>query len=248
MATPTSTPTSIDAVTGALIDNAESAGNFFPYLSNATPSELPGLRTVVKTYKQSKAMKASGTVAAPNVYVRIPTAHITVQTVTDSIAELAPYIVSYLQGLEDTTIQNYHAKGGLHVFISTLTLAKVLADLEDSGTSGLNGEMITEWFTESVAPNLVVLLGSKLGQSDFELLTDDEQSKIKQVISSYLDSFISLASGKTILSEVARIKLAKCMQLTDSDTTTLGTKFSARFAKMAEKEQEAAAALGDLDL
>ncbi len=45
-----------------------------------------------------------------------------------------------------------------------------------------------------------------------------------------------------------REALARCLELTGADTSALGIRFTSRFAKMAAKEMEALASLGDLEL
>lgn len=231
----------------AVIDSLETAGTFFPYNSAAAPAELPSLRVITATYKQTAAMKAKGKEARNNVYVRVPTAHLTLDAITARIEELAPYILSYLQGVEDEGIRKYHKEGGIQVFTDTLSLDKIIATLEESGNTGLSGEVITSWFTDSVAPSLLRILAAKMG-TDVENLTLEQESKVAAVTQSYLDSFISLASGKTMMSADQRAKLEKCMVLTSSGDTMLGNKFIARFYKMEEKEREALNSLGDLEL
>jgi len=226
---------------------AESAGKFFPYNSAVVPTSLPALRTVVATYKQTAAMKAKGIDARNNVYVRVPTSHLTTEVITEQIEVLAPFIVSYLQGVEDETIRKYHKDGGTQVFTNTLSLDKILSVLEDAGATGLNGEQITEWFTTSIAPTLLQVLSAKMNVVPGEL-TEEQESKIMQVIQSYLDTFISLASGKTQLVVAQRARLAKCLEVTATDTSALGMRFIARFAKMAQKEADALNSLGDLEL
>ena len=232
----------------AMVDTGlDTAGKFFPYNSAVVPTTLAGLRVITATYKQTAAMKAKGIDARNNVYVRVPTSHLTVEAVTEQIEVLAPFIVSYLQSVEDDSIRKYHKDGGTQVFIDTLSLGKVLATLEDQGTTGLNGEQITEWFTESVAPTLLEVLAGKMNTIVSELSLEQE-SKAMQVIQSYLDTFISLASGKTLLVVAQRERLAKCLEVTATDTSALGMRFIARFAKMEQKEADALNSLGDLEL
>ena len=95
---------------------------------------------------------------------------------------------------------------------------------------------------------MLEVLASKLDCDDPSELTDEQGSKIKQVIESYLSQFISLASGKTMLPVAQRDRLAKCLEITGADTSALGIRFTSRFAKMAAKEVEALASLGDLEL
>ena len=78
--------------------------------------------------------------------------------------------------------------------------------------------------------------------------TDEQKAKAEQVVNSYLAQFISLASGKTMLAVAQRDMLAKCLTLTGADTSALGIRFTSRFAKMASKEADALASLGDLEL
>jgi len=227
---------------------AETAGQFFPYNAVAgTPAAPVGFRQVTVNYKQTAAMKLKQVEARPNVYVTVPADHISVAQVVENIETLAPFVSAYLSSVEDSTIRAYHKDGGTQVFTETLTLAKILETIEETGSS-INGEQITEWFTDSCAGSLLNVLAEKLGAEDAASLTDEQQAKVKQVINSYLAQFISLASGKTMIQEAQRVRLAKCLEITGSDTSPMGIRFISRFAKMAAKEVEALASLGDLEL
>lgn len=227
---------------------AETAGQFFPYNSvEGTPAAPTGFRQVTVNYKQTAKMKRDKVEAKPNVYVTIPADHISVDKVLENMETLAPYVAAYLASVEDSTIRQYHKDGGTQVFTETLSLPKILETIEESGSS-INGEQITDWFTESVAESLLNVLAKKLGADDAYNLTDDQKAKAEQVVNSYLAQFISLASGKTMLPAAQRDRLAKCLKITGADTSAMGIRFTSRFAKMAAKEQEALESLGDLDL
>lgn len=226
----------------------ETAGQFFPYNAVVgTPVAPTGFRQVTVNYKQTAAMKLKQVAARENVYVTVPADHISVAQVVENIETLAPFVSAYLSSVEDSSIRAYHKDGGTQVFIETLSLAKILETIEESGSS-INGEQITEWFTDSCAGALLNVLAEKLGEEDPANLTDEQGSKVKQVINSYLAQFISLASGKTMLPVAQRDRLAKCLEITGADTSAMGIRFTSRFAKMATKEEEALASLGDLEL
>jgi len=240
--------TSSISVSAALIDNADNAGKFFPYISGVDIPVIPGTRSVVATYKQTPGMRAKGIEAKQNVYVRVPTAHITLETVTENISILAPFIVQYLQGIEDENIKKYHREGGTQVFTDTLSLEKVIDTLEESGNTGLNSEIITEWFTSEVAKEITEILMEKLNIPNGTAMTEVQQEKIGNIVQSYLDVFISLASGKVHLAAQQREKLSKCIELTKTGKTVIGTKILSRLDRMDKKEKEALESLGDLDL
>ena len=226
----------------------ETAGQFFPYSTIAgTPAAPTGFRQVTVNYKQTASMKLKKVAAKENVYVTVPADHISVAQVVENIETLAPFVSAYLSSVEDSTIRAYHKEGGTQVFTETLTLAKILETIEETGSS-INGEQITEWFTEFVAESLLNVLADKMGAEDAYSLDKDQKSKAEQVIQSYLAQFISLASGKTMLPIAQRDRLAKCLEITGADTSAMGIRFTSRFAKMATKEAEALASLGDLEL
>lgn len=226
----------------------ETAGQFFPYNAIAgTPAAPVGFRQVTVNYKQTASMKLKKEAARENVYVTVPADHISVTQVIENIETLAPFVSAYLSSVEDSTIRAYHKDGGTRVFTETLTLAKILETIEETSSS-INGEQITEWFTDSVAESLLNILAGKMGVEDAYSLTGEQKTKAEQVINSYLAQFISLASGKTMLPAAQRSRLAKCLEITGADTSALGIRFTSRFAKMAVKEDEALASLGDLDL
>jgi len=231
-------------------DSSNTLGEFHAYDSQLPIAEITGTRVVTCCYKQTAAMKKAGKDARSNMYVRIPTAHITEDTIKEQLNDCLPFIVEYFRSVETDTIRKYHKDGGQKVYTETLTLSKVLATLEEQGTGGhIDSEQITAWFTDSVAPALIDHLAAKLGMDTETLQGDDgAMSKVSEVVNGYLTAFISLASGKTQMLAEQRDRLAKCMSLTGSTDTAMGERFTKRFEKMAAKEAEALEALGDLDI
>lgn len=236
------TPTVVAATPKDL--GIETAGQFFPYNSvTGFPAVPEGYRSVNTCYRQTDAMKKKGTEARPNVYVTIPSGHISVASVIENIETLAPYISAYLMKTEDQAIKDLHKARATRVVVEVLTLAKILDDLEDSG-SALNSEQVIEWFTEVMAANLLEAIATK-NSLDPVNLTDGQTAKIKQVVELTCNDFVSLASGRTTMAESKRNQLSKYMVAAGADTTPLGIRFISRFASMKAREVEAMSALED---
>ncbi len=251
--TNTATATATDTNTATFaertaIDDGKSLGVYFPYDSQLPIAEFEGTRVLTICYKQTAAMKAKGIAAKGNVYTRLPIAHLTETAVVENAARLAPYVVAYLQGIENTFVSSYHKDGGINFHTDSLSLDRILNHLEESGSGGaMDTAAIREWFSEHLAESITTTLAGKLGTAVADL-SEEQQAKIATILEGYLGAFVSLASGKTQMVEAQRARLRHALDITETANTLMGKRFLARFDRMDAKEKEALGSLGDLDL
>lgn len=222
-----------DALT--LAGLGEELGQFKAYDSQLTIPEIEGTRIVKCLYMVSPK---TGKKAQENSYVRITTKHLTEEIVLKHIAELTPYVLTWLQELEGAMIKENHKKGALSIFPASLSLDKLIDHLEaNSEGSRLNKEKIEAWFTACVEPELAELFAPKMELD--ENSSEAELERLEVVLVAYKDKFASLAGGKTYIKPddcKAMINvISSCSTAKDS---LIGTRFLARLEKMMNKEDE----------
>ncbi len=221
-----------------LIKLGEKMGAFKAYDSQLPVAELAGTRIVKCLYQERTSGKYKGTKIAENSYTRIPTTHLTEEVVIERIAELAPYVLLYLQGIEDSIIKKYHAAGGTQVYIAGLSLDSLIEHLEESSAgSRLNKEKIGAWFDDCLADSLTVLFAAHLNITEDS--TEGELQKLETVLAAYKAKFESLASGKVYLKEPdcqAMIKVIDASE--DAASSAIGKRFKLRLTKMNEVKED----------
>lgn len=201
--------------------------NFRPYDSALPVPSLEGYRTVKCLYKVNKA---TGKAAGDNSYIRVPDS-ITEKEVAAQIAELAPYIVGWLQSQEDMIVKELHKGGATSIKPEQLGLANVLSYLESTASSSrLNGEAIAAWFLDDMRDNLAVAFADKMGLG--EEPTAAELEKLEAILSTYEAKYKSLASGKTVYRKEEAELLQKALTVTGADKTLIGTRFMNRLEQM----------------
>lgn len=216
----------------------EKLGEFKPYDALNVPAEIEGTRIVKCLYKADK----DGKKKRDNVYVRVPTAHITEDVVSDNVDKLAEYVVTFLQEIEDKGIKKAHATDQTQIYTDYLSLEKVIEALEESEAGArLNGEKIKVWFAENLEETLSLVVMDKLGIVDTP--TEEQASKVLAIVDAYRTKFASLASGKTMFKEADRLALIKAIGICEAGETLLGRKFITRLEGMTEKEKDALLAL-----
>lgn len=225
-----------DLVSSQLVALGEVFGEFKPYDSQLPIADIEGTRVVKCLYQAGK----DGKKVAENSYVRIPTKHLTEELIVNRIAELTPYVLTYLQGIEDQAIKNDHKAGIVSVYVESLSLDKIVEILETSEAgSRLNKEKIAAWFNAEVADNLAVLFANKLGIVLGEDNIDESKlMKLESVMNAYKGKFESLAGGKTYIKEEDCIAMIEVIKNCNAETSLIGSRFIARLEKMSSKEEE----------
>jgi hypothetical protein len=221
-------------------NDAEHAGLWFAYNSVAgLPEDMSGYRSINTLYRQTKDMKAKGIEAIPNVMVRVPTAHLTEQVIVDNIPELAPYFLHYLQTEESDYTKAQHKAGSSRMFPENYTLPSILSRLVAAGKGPqLTAEQIASWFNTEIADALATGLAAKyFPEVQEDAFTDDQCSKLNALVNGFQAKFLELADDKTEHIALGdRGQMTKAIEIAEAATTTLGSRFLAKFADMATKD------------
>lgn len=211
----------------------ETLGTPKPYDSQLPIADIDGTRIVKCLYQKVKG----GAAARNNTYYRIPVAHLTEELVVARITELSPYVLSYLQELEDKEIKEYHKKGGIAVRVDSLSLDKIIEALEVSEAGArLNKEKIEAWFVAELQDNLAVAFAEVMGLD--ERSTEEELNKLEMVLAAYKAKFASLAGGKTYIKEDDCKAMIAVVCKAGAQDSLLGKRFIARLEGMKNKEDD----------
>lgn len=212
------------------LDATVDTNSFRPYDSQlGEQPALAGYRNVKCLYKVNKQ---TGRAAGDNSQIRVED-NITEEVIVERIAELAPYLVGFLQGEQDKIVKKLHLAGMTLLSPNQYSLDEVIAALEASGVSQrVNKEMIEAWFVDTMYESLLVAFADKMGVTEHP--TEEQQLKLDTVIGVYKAKFGSLASGKTHYRVEEADMLLKAIEVTGAETTSLGKRFVARLTKMKE--------------
>lgn len=235
-----STPADVSAMItrdNALAEQGEVLGQYKPYNSQIELPEIAGTRTVKVLYRNDPKLPAKD--QKQSVYVRIPSGHITEQVVAANIAELAPHVVTWLQGLEDAAIKEEHKSGLLSVYTEKLTLAALIEALESAPENAgrLTKEKVETWFGEVIEGNLALLFADKLG-IDVAAAGEAELVKLSAVLNAYKGKFAALASPKVFIKPEERAAMIKVINECGAAEDSLGARFILRLEKMDTKQEE----------
>jgi hypothetical protein len=215
----------------------EKLGEYKPYDSQLPIAEIEGTRIVKCLYQVSKTGANAGKKVAENSFVRIPTKHISEEMIVARIAELTPYVLSYLQSIEDSIIKEEHKSGLLNLYVDGLSIDKIIEALEASEAGArLTKDKVNEWFTLEVRDNLVLLFSDKMGLGDNP--SEQELDKLGNIIAAYRKKFESLAGGKSAIKEEDCIAMIAVIKSCEADKSIIGSRFIAKLDKLAKKEEE----------
>jgi hypothetical protein len=206
-------------------------GAFFAYDSQLPLPEEKGNRVVKCLYQKITSGDKKGTKKAENAYTRIPTEHLTEEVIVERVSEISPYILGWLQGMENETIKKYHSDGGTQVFIAGLTFDNLIERLEESEAgSRLNKEKIVAWYNEHLLDNLTTLFAEKMGLT--EQSGEAELLKLELVLNAYRDKFSTLAGGKAFIKEADCQAMIAVITGAGAESTVIGSRFISRLTKM----------------
>lgn len=218
-------------------------GTFQPYDSQVPVPEFAETRIVKCLYQISSK---SGERVRENVFVRIPTSHITEDLICNEITKLAPYVLTFLQDQEDLIVKAAHKNDETRIFTEYLTLAKVIEALElKEAGARLNKEKIELWFEAEIMSSLAELFASKLGLAlDSEESQDDEKvAKLEMILNAYKIKFCSLASGKTFVKEQDCESMIEIIRKCEAQNSSIGSRFIAKLESMKMKKEDLLLAL-----
>lgn len=229
------TLTDIAALTALTTDNGKA--KFLPYSTELNIPEVSGTRIVKCLYRA----KAGAKKAAADSYVRIPD-HITEEVVAERITELAPYVVSFLQGVEDGILREEHKAGSEIVYTPALSIDKLITHLEEKGLGRrLTKESIAQWFTAVLKDTLAVKFAEKMNITDSSGAAEFE--KLETVLNAYEAKFILLAGSASKISAPDKEAMIKVIDACNVRENTFSRRVLAILEVSKEKEEDLLALL-----
>lgn len=161
----------------------------------------------------------------------IPTTEIVAQAVV-----LAPYVVEYLQGVQDKIVRERIDAGALNISMEEVSIAACIEYLDSNSESGrLTKESVAAWFNDTIAEPLAITLADRLGVSATP--TDAESTKILAVVEAFKGKVAALAGGKTAYEPKVCRSILSALELAPSGDV-LATRFSSRLNKMIEESKQ----------
>ena len=219
----------------ALATTGEELGIFKAYSPELPIADITGTRIVKCLYRN----KPGATDTKQNAFVRVPNKHLTESAIVANIKELAPYVLAWLESEEDKLIKASHSSGLLSIYTDKLTLANLLAHLEET-TEGarLTKEKLAAWFDEYMAENLALLVMDKLGLVEID---ESAEAKILMIVEAYKRKLTMLASPKTVLADNDRESLINALDKAiaeDSPAYLLASRLRTRLENMTQKTDD----------
>lgn len=214
---------------------------FQAYDSQMAIPEVEGTRIVKCLYKTMEGKEKT----RESAFLRVPCDHLNIDLISSRFAEIAPYVLEFLQSKEDELIKEEHKKGADSFYIKKLSFDLLLAHLENSETGGrLNKEMIVQWFSENMETFLIEGFATKMG-IDIETCEDSVKlGKIAVIINAYKEKFISLSSGRTLLkAEDKAALIAILIKNEQAAKTVIGSRLLNKLEKMEDKTADLLALL-----
>lgn len=148
-------------------------------------------------------------------------------------AALAPYVIEYLQTVQDKIVRERVDAGAASISMAEISIVGCIEYLDSNSESGrLTKESVAAWFQETIADNLTVVLAERLGVG--EVPTDAESNKIIAVVEAFKGKVSALAGGKTAYEPKVCKSILNCLELAPSGDV-LATRFTARLNKMIEE-------------
>jgi hypothetical protein len=198
-----------------------STHDFKPYTTGVTkPFDGQRLSTITfKTDAETKVKRASVAVSVPML--------------ESYTVAMRPYILSYMQGVQDAIIRARVIAGQKEVTNEQISEEAIIAYLIEEGKSDrLTKEILGTWFDTNAADTLTVAFANKLGVSDTP--TEAETQKLNAIVADYKGKITALAGGKTFYPEKVRVNLLKAFDIVGAEADALGAKLVAKVQAMAK--------------
>jgi hypothetical protein len=214
---------------------------FQAYDSQMAIPEVEGTRIVKCLYKTMEGKEKT----RESAFLRVPCDHLNIELISSRFAEIAPYVLEFLQSKEDELIKEEHKKGVDSFYIKKLSFDLILAHLENSETGGrLNKEVIVSWFKDNMETFLIEGFAQKMG-IDIETCDDEVKlGKIAAIINAYKEKFISLSSGRTLLKAEDKAALIAILIKNEiAAKTVIGSRLLNKLEKMEDKTADLLALL-----
>jgi hypothetical protein len=153
-------------------------------------SGIVGYRTVPVTFKTDKVTKVKRDSMAASLPV------LTKDAIVSNATMLSECVKAWCEEIQDKIVREAVLAGKSQVNADDISLDAIAAFMRESMTSGrLSGEMLQDWFTEQMEPQLTLTLAEKLA-----ITVDspaESHAKLEAMVTVYKTKIIALASGRT---------------------------------------------------
>lgn len=150
-------------------------------------------------------------------------------------AVLAPYVIEYLQTVQDKIVRERIDAGAGSISMAEISIAGCIEWLDSNSESGrLTKESVAAWFNDTIAEPLAVTLADRLGVSATP--TDAESNKILAVVDAFKGKVAALAGGKTAYEPKVCKSIISALELAPAGDV-LATRFTSRLNKMIEESK-----------
>lgn len=192
---------------------------------------LSGQRLAKVGYKSSKNAPAQ----YPSICVSVP--HINPMDIENNVQALLPYIADMIESVQEKIIKSlYESSNGQlkSVGDEDISVQSCIRFMEAEKNGGrLTGDMIGQWFKGSMHDNLYVILAEKLGFND---PSEAQEAQIEKVLNGYKGLVVSLAGGKTLLTEIQRESIKKAIELCGLVEDDIGARLLNRIENMSKEK------------
>lgn len=163
------------------------------------------------------------------------------EEVEPHISSLKGEFLTVVHKAQDAIVRNKVEAGAKEITSEAIALPAVISYLlEESGR--LTGEVIREWFKDTLSDTLLVTFASKLGIAEDAAPTKEQEEKLAKIIKGYEDSFAKLASGAATFNEMQKTNMLKALDFIEEDDA-LKSRFVDRLTKKEVKEDDLLMAL-----
>jgi hypothetical protein len=214
--------------TGVYIMSIISTSHTVTSYQSGKTKPLEGQRLAKVTYKTDKVTG----VKPDSKAVSIPL--ITWTEITPYIKALQGEFVDVVHKAQDALVRRKVEAGAASIHEDDISMSAVVSYLvEESGR--MTGEVIREWYKESLSDSLMIAFASKLGIPEDSAGTTEQQAKLEKILKGYEDSFAKLASGKASFNDMQRTNMLKALELIE-DGDALKDKFVVRLSKVSNDD------------
>lgn len=204
-----------------------------PYVASGAGKTVPltGQRLAKVTYKVNKETG----IKPDSKAVSIPV--ISWNEVQPHINTLSAGILAAVHTAQDKMIREQIEAGKTEISGESIKLDAVIEYMIAESNGRITGEVIRDWFSDTLKEPLMLAFASKLGIADNASPTAAQEKKLEQVLKGYEDSFAKLASGAATFNELQKTNMLKALDLVDGEDM-LASRFVQRLTNKPVKEDE----------
>jgi hypothetical protein len=207
------------------MSNIDNQHNVFPFVSGES-KPLSGQRLLKVTYKPRNGKAAE----YPSICVSVPP--VPSEWVQD--ARFIPYFMEFLADTQDKVVKGlYESRKGQLERVSDAEIGPdALVSYLESQAYGdrISGDSISRWFSAYLQGNLMVTLADRLGYSESQELTQEQEDTLYREMGKFKAILLLIAGKEVSYSESQKKAISRMFDLASPDASE-----SPLTAKMVEK-------------